>query len=127
MAGLSIKFPITDDLQRNTLFGYDYTSSSSIKSRLILLFTTQKGERYMYPEYGTNLRRNLFQPNDQITSSDLEKDVRDAIAKFFPAVTILKFEAKNEGHDALISIDFGYNENSLSYRDSLSVRFSAPN
>lgn len=122
--GLSITFPLQADNANNTLFLYDYTSKASIRSRLYLLLTTEKGERYMYPEYGLPLRKYLFEPNDQKSESDISDIIKEGIKRFMPAIAItsIRFERGENYLEAYI--DFAFTESTLSYTDSLSIRYS---
>ena len=40
------------------------------------------------PEYGTNLRRFLFDQNDQTTQTEIEKDIKQTVGKFIPQLQI---------------------------------------
>jgi len=69
------------DLQKNIVIGVSlpfnapgvfnktYSTKEQTKSNLINLLLTDKGERIMNPEFGTDLRKSLF---DNITNSSIE-------------------------------------------------------
>lgn len=52
--------------------------------RLILM--TRKGERPMRPEFGSDLHRLAFQPNDAATAGHARRYVMDAIARWEPRI-----------------------------------------
>ena len=91
-----------------------------------MLLTTPKGSREMFPDYGTNLRSFLFEQNDDVTQSDIENEIKNAVKKYFKAVTISEIQSQNDDFDksATIYIVFAYNDTSLSYTDSLTLRFT---
>jgi phage baseplate assembly protein W len=86
------------DLQKNIVIGVSlpfnasgvfnktYSTKEQIKSNLINLLLTDKGERIMNPEFGTDLRKSLF---DNITDSSIEilkAKITDAVNIFIPEI-----------------------------------------
>lgn len=67
--------------------------SESVRQAILLLMTTRPGERVMRPEYGCNLHRLLFEPNDETTQGLAIHYVRQAIERWEPRVEILKLDA----------------------------------
>lgn len=53
-----------------------------IKNDLLQLLLTAPGERVMRPNFGTNIPRLPFEPNDRRTISDIQISVRRAIDRF---------------------------------------------
>jgi phage baseplate assembly protein W len=88
------------DLQKNIVIGVSlpfnapgvfnktYSTKDQIKSNLINLLLTDKGERIMNPEFGADIRKSLF---DNITDSStelLKLKIIDAISIFVPEVIL---------------------------------------
>lgn len=59
--------------------------------RIILL--TQKGERPMRPEFGSELHRLIFAPNDAATAGQARRYVTEALARWEPRIEVLAVEA----------------------------------
>jgi len=53
-----------------------------ILNNLRQLLGTGKGERVKMPTYGVSLQRFLFEPLDEITVGNIEREVRDAVSKW---------------------------------------------
>jgi phage baseplate assembly protein W len=100
------------DLQKNIVIGVSlpfnapgvfnktYSTKEQIKSNLINLLLTDKGERIMNPEFGTDLRKSLF---DNITDSSIEVlkvKIIDAVNIFIPEIFL---------EDVIIEPDNDYN------------------
>lgn len=66
---------------------------AAVRQSLLILFSTLPGERVMRPEYGCNLQRLVFAPNDDTTAGLAIHYVRQAIARFEPRVKILRLDA----------------------------------
>lgn len=128
---LTISFPVTDDTDKGYLFKRDKTNRESIKSKIILLIMTPKGQRWYNPNYGSNLRRFLFEPNDNITTFDIEQDIRDSVSKFIKNVTINSVTFLTSETDPNIGLNtvemnlvFTYNEGTFSETDELNLTFT---
>jgi phage baseplate assembly protein W len=100
------------DLQKNIVIGVSlpfnapgvfnktYSTKEQTKSNLINLLLTDKGERIMNPEFGTDLRKSLF---DNITDSSIEilkAKIVNAVNIFIPEIFL---------EDVIIEPDSNYN------------------
>jgi uncharacterized protein len=87
---IGIKYPIDPD----TANGYFSKQSGLdlIRNNLKILLKTVKGERFMLPEYGCNLRHYLMEPLDETTFSLVRDDIQNSIRKYLNGVTILKLQ-----------------------------------
>ncbi len=70
------------------------TNKDSIKSNLTHILLTRKGERYMNPDFGTNLLRFLFEPVDDITLVSIKDELREVVSKYLPNVTIINLDVE---------------------------------
>lgn len=123
------------DLQKNIVIGVSlpfnapgvfkktYSTKDQIKSNLINLLLTDKGERIMNPEFGADLRKSLF---DNITSDNTELlrlKIIDAINIFIPEIELTNVDIEP-------NIDFNNLNVTISYRllisntpDQVTVQF----
>ena len=65
----------------------------AIRQSLLLLISTRPGERVMRPEYGCDLSRLVFSPNDDTTAGLAIHFVRQAVERWEPRVEILSVDA----------------------------------
>jgi phage baseplate assembly protein W len=90
--------------------GYFFTQTGVevLKADLLQLLLTNPGERVMMPEYGTPLRRLLFQPADAILVSETRETLIQAINRWEPriAVTALDVSVDPDSHMLNINIEF---------------------
>lgn len=61
-----------------------------IKSNLRQLLLTHRGERVMLPLFGTNLKRYLMEPMDQLLFSRIRKEISESIERYASNVNLLK-------------------------------------
>jgi len=65
----------------SSVFNRTYSQREQIKSNLINMLLTNKGERLFIPEFGTNVRKMLFNPI--IETETFENELRSEIHKHF--------------------------------------------
>jgi phage baseplate assembly protein W len=65
----------------------------AIRQSLMLLISTSPGERVMRPEYGCDLSRLVFSPNDDTTAGLAIHFVRQAVERWEPRVEVLSVDA----------------------------------
>lgn len=67
--------------------------AEAIRQSLMLLLSTRPGERVMRPDYGCDLWRLVFSPNDDTTAGLAIHYVRRAVERFEPRVVVLAIDA----------------------------------
>jgi len=132
MVSYNIKFPLNDDVTTNTYFKMSRVTKDAFSSDLLLLLLTQKGERYYEPDYGTDLLKFIFEPNDNLTASDIEQEIKRTVSEYIPALKIEKIDF-NWGVDAEgqpisenqlnVKIKFTYSEDAFSESGELDLNF----
>ena len=132
MVSYNIKFPLNDDTVTNTYFLMSRVTKDAFSSDLLLLLLTQKGERYYEPEYGTNLLKFIFEPNDNLTANDIEAEIKKTVSLYIPALTIdsidFNRETDSEGepisdNQLNVKVKFTYNEDAFSETGELDLNF----
>jgi phage baseplate assembly protein W len=80
---ININFPFKDS---NQGFFLDLTSADNqaIKADLLHLLLTRKGQRLYLPDFGTDLLKFIFEPEDGITFEAIKTDISNEIQKYLP-------------------------------------------
>lgn len=107
-----IKFPINVDSDEKTLFDLNYTRAEQIKSEVMHLIFTPKGQRLRNMNFGTRLIQFLFNPSDQETFGDIVSEIKESVKLFIPDCNIKNVEiAEDEdGIDIYAKIAYTLNE-----------------
>lgn len=63
-----------------------------IKSSLRNLIKTQRGERFMLPEFGCNLNKYQMEPIDETTFNEIRKEIQESISRYLSKVSIRKLQ-----------------------------------
>jgi uncharacterized protein len=58
-------------------------------SSLLQIFNTKRGERVMYPEFGSDLPALLWEPHDDFLLGQIRDGIKRAIAQWEPRVIIM--------------------------------------
>ncbi len=67
--------------------------NDSIRQSILLLFSTRPGERVMRPDYGCDIHRLVFSPNDDTTAGLAIYYVQRALDRWEPRVEVLRLDA----------------------------------
>lgn len=86
MSSIGIFFPFTES--ETEFIKQTTTVNDEIRSSLTHLLLTNKGERYYKPDFGTNLRNFIFNPNDDTKYDAMKEEVKTAVTKYFPQLQI---------------------------------------
>jgi len=69
-------------------FKLNYTTLDQARTNIVNLLLTDKGERFMQPQFGTNLKRFLFEPNTRDLQALVKTDITDAVKFWLPYVNL---------------------------------------
>lgn len=108
---LTITYPLTDDVKSNFLFNRDSTTKDSLKSKLLFLLLTQKGNRFRRRNFGVNLIQMLFEPNDVITKSDVVNEIKNKAKIYIPELEINNvdfIEPENDSDKNILTVNIRF-------------------
>ena len=90
---LGLPYPVV----KNPL-GFFKTQSgiSQIKSDLLSLLLTNPGERVFLADYGTPLKRLIFEQNDAVLEATAKNMISDSISKWEPRIAVSQIEVSRE-------------------------------
>ena len=132
MNSYNITFPFKDDNETNSFIQMNQVTKDSYSSNLLLLLLTQKGERYYESDYGTDLLKYIFEPDDELTATQVEEEIRNTVSLYIPEVKItsVAFNWNNDEEGEVISenqlnvnIQFVYTEGSLTEQGKIDLNF----
>jgi phage baseplate assembly protein W len=105
---ININYPFKDSKQG---FFIDLTAddNSAIKADLMHLILTIKGQRLYKPDFGTNLLRFIFEPNDGFTFTGIREEIETQVKKYLPNLNITNVnidQSTESEYAAVIRIDY---------------------
>ena len=95
------KHPITDDLVVSR-------DASAIKQAIVNLLLTNKGERVMQPDYGSDIRSFLFEPLDFGTGAQIKNSIKYCLSTFEPRIAVNRINVVPSYEDNGFSVELTY-------------------
>jgi hypothetical protein len=123
------------DLQKNTsigislpfngpgVFNKTFTTRDQIKSNMINLILTNKGERIMNPEFGADIRKSLFEQITDDTVTSITEHIVEAVSTFIPEVTLTNVDVTVVPDSNTINVLIEYKINISGTADQIHVQF----
>jgi phage baseplate assembly protein W len=82
---------------------------ASVRQAILLVLSTMLGERVMRPDYGCELHRLVFSPNDDTTAGLAIHYVRQALERWEPRIDIVRLDARrNERQPTWLDLSLEY-------------------
>ena len=105
---ININFPFKDSV-KGFFLDLNDNDSAAIKADLMHLILTRKGERLYLPDFGTDLLKYIFNPNDSKTQSEIKQEISQVVKKYLPKLQVNEVtvtESVNSEHAATVRIDY---------------------
>ena len=106
------------------VFKNTYATEEQIKSNLINLLLTYKGERIMNPEFGADLPRLIFEQITPETYKIIQDNIVNNVNKFIPEIILTNIEINPDTDYNLLYINIFYQSKLSGKKNSLIIDFS---
>ena len=120
---INIAFPFKES-SRGDFILLNNEDNKAIKSDLMHLILTRKGERLYLPDFGTNLLKFIYEPNDTLTRSDIKTEIIDTVKKYLPNLQINEVsveESEDNVYHAKVRIDYTVTEGIFQEKDFIII------
>ena len=124
------------DLQKNIAIGVSlpfngpgvfkstYTTKDQIKSNLVNLLLTDTGERIMNPNFGTNLKRFLFEGITDNNLETLKDNILNSILSYISEITVTNIILVPNTDNNLVDLTIEYYLIISQTPDQVTVQFT---
>lgn len=121
---INIDFPFRDS-DNGFYFKMNKTDKDAIRSDLLHLLLTNKGERLYLPDFGSDLKKYIFEPNDTITHDQIRDNLNDTIKLYIPNLLINDISFRNDDIEELIIVELTYTvtEGAFASTDTITLTF----
>jgi hypothetical protein len=92
---IGLKLPITPS-ETIPFFSSTTTTLEQSKSNIKNLLLTLKGERVSQPEFGSNLKKILFEPYDDSIQDKIRSEIKESVSKWLPYINISKVDVSQD-------------------------------
>ena len=120
-----IKYPFTSDGFQKFFVDVNESTKEKVRSQLMHIVFTPKGQRIRNPEFGTDLIKFIFEPNDSITWEAVKNEVSDSVRRWATNININNIQiVKNEENEAeiYVRLDYSVSEGNKVTNDSVVVQ-----
>lgn len=94
-----------------SVFNSTITTKDQIKSNLINYVLTNKGERLYDPNFGGDIRRAIFEANDDLTFDSIAARLEKEILAYVPNIILQSIIIKRAPDENLVNIIINYQLN----------------
>jgi phage baseplate assembly protein W len=104
------------------VFNSTYSTKEQTKSNLVNLLLTSTGERIMNPNFGTELRRFLFEGINEDNIGLLKTSLLDSISIYIPGITVTSIDVASNPDYNLIDLSVNYLLNISQTPDEVTIQ-----
>jgi phage baseplate assembly protein W len=120
-----IKYPFQKESEDKRYFDLNEDYKEKIRSDIAHLIFTPKGQRYRRPDFGTNLVKYIFEPNDMSTWDAIKEDITEQVKKYIPKVkfnNIKVFKDEENGNHLYVEIEYSIIKGKYEEKDKIMLR-----
>ena len=104
-----IKYPFTTNGNEGYFIDLNNTLEDRVASEIAHVILTKKGTRIRQPEFGTDLIKYVFEPNDELTWENVQAEIKETVQRYVSNVIINDVNViKQENDDSDIFVDVRY-------------------
>jgi phage baseplate assembly protein W len=107
----------------NAVFNQNFTTKDQTKSNLINFFLTNKGERPFRPNFGANLREDIFQTATESDYDLLKEKISFELSQNFPNINLDGVNIVGSEDLNTIKVTISYSIKSFGITDELNLTF----
>jgi phage baseplate assembly protein W len=119
MKSININFPFKDSV-KGFFLDMNTNDRLAIKADLLHLLLTNKRQRLYMPDFGVDLKKYLFEQNDEVTSGLIKEEISVAIKKYIPNLQLTELSVNNSEENEykkIIRLDYVVTEDAFSFSD----------
>ena len=123
MRYININYPFNDS-KKGFFLDLNSDDASAIKADLMHLILTRKGQRLYNPDFGTDLLKFIFEPNDSLTLAGLKTEITTVVKKYLPKLQIdsLTVEESTESeYAAVVTIKYTITDDVFNTSDLITI------
>jgi len=106
-------------------FALNYETLAQAKDNLRNLLFTEKGERYMQPDFGTGLKKYIFQFNNREIEDEIDTEIKTAVKYWLPYINVDETKFERYEHTVKIYVGFSLKGDEFS-KESITLTINAP-
>jgi phage baseplate assembly protein W len=105
------------------VFNSTYSTKEQVKHNLINVLLTNKGERVLNPDFGSDLRRVLFEFISDDNMEGLKSIIIQAVGTYIPEIEVRSMEISPEPDSNTVNVRVNYQMRLSGDKDSILISF----
>lgn len=96
-----------------------------VKSKLLHLILTPKGQRLRHPEFGTDLIKFIFESNDNTTWGLIKEEINKQVSLYIPEIIFEDINIHHnleESNSVYVEVDYSVNDNGRTVKNKALVK-----
>jgi len=121
---ININYPFKDS-KKGFFLDLTENDNQAIKADLLHLILTRRGQRLYNPDFGTDLLRFIFEPNDALTEEGVKDEIRTVVKKFLPKLKlddIIIAASPESEYAVVVSISYTISDDVFSTSDMIIIK-----
>jgi len=121
---ININYPFKDS-KKGFFLDLNDEDSQAIKADLLHLILTRKGQRLYNPNFGTDLIKFIFEPEDGMTLNAIKQEITSAVKIYLPKLQLddISIEESTESeYAAVVTIKYTISDDVFSTKDIVVVK-----
>lgn len=120
-----IKYPFQNESEDNRYLDLNESYRDKMRSELLHIIFTPKGQRYRNPDFGTDIIKYIFEPNDEETWAGIKTEIKGQVSKYLPRIVFkdinLYRDEENENR-VYAEIDYSIMKGQTQESDTIQIR-----
>lgn len=120
-----VKYPFISDGFENYFLDTNETVKDKVRSELVHVIFTPKGQRIRCPNFGTDLIKYIFEQNDEVSWEAIKNEVRESVKQWVPNILVNNISVvtnENNENEIYVRVDYSVTEGNKSEKDSVVVQ-----
>lgn len=117
-----IRYPFTSNDSDNFYVDVNYTLKGKVRSQLMHVIFTPKGQKIRDPEFGTDLIKFIFENNDSASWEGIKNEVASVVNKYTTNITlndINVLRGEDDPSEVFVRIDYSVKDGNKETKDSV--------
>lgn len=120
-----IKYPFSNENDEEIYLDVNNSYDDMIKSEVLHVLFTPKGQRLRDPNFGTDLIKYIFAPSDEQTFNDLKETIKEDIKRYVPSVEfndISIYEDEKSDNSKIVIIHYSVIKGATREKTSVAIK-----
>ena len=119
-----VKYPFLNDNERHFYVAANESVADKVRSQLMHIVFTPKGQRIRNPEFGTDLIKYIFDQNDGVTWESIKTEVSESVTRWSNNLSLRNIsvvKSEDDESQVFVRLDYSVTEGNKVTNDSIVV------